>query len=194
MKKIPLEIAAVIQNEAQPNSFVVILKDAQSGRRLPIVIGPYEAQAIALVIENMKPTRPMTHDLFHTTLAELGIKLEEIIISDLKDNIFYAILNCRTAAGDVYDIDSRTSDALALALRAECPIFVYDFVLENAGLDWRDIPSPVEEPTPEFVDSNDLSLLNMGQLQQHLDAALEAEDYEQAAKIRDELRRRETGS
>lgn len=188
MRKIQLSIAALATNESQSNNFVVILKEEEGNRRLPVVIGGFEAQAIAIAIENIKPNRPLTHDLFRNVLLELDVNLEEIIISDLKTGVFYAKLICVKQDGSRLEIDSRTSDAIALAVRFSCPIFAYDFILEEAGI------SLEQEETEAETENENLSLnwesYPVEKLEEILKEALDKEDYEKAAKIRDELNKR----
>ncbi|MDX1685404.1 MAG: bifunctional nuclease family protein, partial [Saprospiraceae bacterium] len=161
-----------------------------------IVIGGFEAQAIAVAMERMAPNRPLTHDLFKNTLDIFDIVLHEVIISDLLDGIFYAKLICMRE-GDVFEIDSRTSDAIAMAVRFGCPIFTYDFILESAGVileeeeessDTKESKSKVKSATAPFGQYND------EELEQMLNDVLAEEDYEKAAKIRDELNMRKGGS
>lgn len=186
MRKIQLSIAALATNESQSNNFVVILKEEEGNRRLPVVIGGFEAQAIAIAIEKIKPNRPLTHDLFKNVLIELNVKLKEVVISDLKTGVFYAKLVCIKADGTQLEIDSRTSDAIALAVRFSCPIYAYDFILQDAGIS-------LEEEEAETTDTN---LANKWEayptekLEEILTEALENEDYEKAAQIRDELNKR----
>ncbi|MEN0003287.1 MAG: bifunctional nuclease family protein [Bacteroidota bacterium] len=192
MERVELNIIALANSESQPNSFVVILKEESGERRLPVVIGGFEAQAIAIAIENIKPNRPLTHDLFKNTLVTLGIDLEEIIISDLKHGIFYATLICRQANGDIVELDSRTSDALALAVRFGCPIYAYEFILSEAGIA---LEGTSEEPiasTQAVQKEPPLTKFSTEDLEKKLEEALGQENYERAAQIRDELNRRES--
>ena len=145
MKKQELNIIALANSESQPNSFVVILKEESGTRRLPVVIGGFEAQAIAIAIENIQPNRPLTHDLFKNTLVSIGVDLKEIVISDLKNNIFYATLIMEQADGTVVELDSRTSDAIALAIRFGCPIFAYEQILDKAGIELDEQTSNLEK-------------------------------------------------
>ena len=132
-KKILLEIVALSHSVTQSNNYAVVLGEVNGNRRLPIVIGGYEAQAIAVSMERMIPNRPLTHDLFKNTLDTFQIKILEIIITDLVEGIFFATLVCERN-GEVYEVDSRTSDALAMAVRFDCPIYTYDKILESAGV------------------------------------------------------------
>lgn len=190
MEKVKLEIVAISHSVTSSHNYAVILGEEGGGRRLPIVIGGFEAQAIAVAVENMTPNRPLTHDLFKNTLDNFNITIEEIIINDLVDGIFYAQLAC-VQDGNTYIIDSRTSDAIAMAVRFDCPIYSYEFIMEAAGVDVEN-----EEPGISKVQikkdqtSNDLSAMSESQLENMLQKVLEEEDYEKAAKIRDEISRR----
>src|SRR5678810_1129721 len=151
MKKIELEIVALSHSITQTHSYAVVLGEVNGLRRLPIVIGGFEAQAIAVALEKMQPSRPLTHDLMKNFMTAFNIELHEIIISDLQEGIFYSKLVC---SSDNYtiDIDSRTSDALALAVRFGCPVYTYENILENAGILMEDESKqkkseiPVQEP------------------------------------------------
>lgn len=186
MRKIELSIAALATNESQSNNFVVILKEEEGNRRLPVVIGGFEAQAIAIAIEKIQPNRPLTHDLFRNVLIELNVSLQEIIISDLKNGVFYAELICIKEDGTTMAIDSRTSDAIALAVRFSCPIFAYDFILEDAGISLEE----EEEAEEKISAKNKWESYPIEKLNEILAEALESEDYEKAAQIRDELNKR----
>lgn len=186
MRKIQLSIAALATNESQSNNFVVILKEEEGNRRLPVVIGGFEAQAIAIAIEKIKPNRPLTHDLFKNVLIELNVKLKEVIISDLKTGVFYAKLVCIKEDGTQLEIDSRTSDAIALAVRFSCPIYAYDFILQDAGISLEE----EEAETTETNLANKWEAYPTEKLEEILTEALENEDYEKAAQIRDELNKR----
>ncbi len=188
MRKVELKIVALANSEAQPNSFVVVLKEDTGNRRLPVVIGAFEAQAIALALEKIPTNRPMTHDLIKNTLSALGISLKEVVISNLRHGIFYATLICQKTDGTTFGLDSRTSDAIALAVRFECPIFANDFIMDEAGVT-IDRPSAAESGTPKR--KKELSSYSDQELGQLLEEALANEDYEHAAKIRDEIQRRE---
>jgi len=191
MRRIELDIVALSHSMTQSHNYAVVLGERRGQRRLPIVIGSFEAQAIAVAMERMVPNRPLTHDLFKSTLDTFGVQLKEVVINNLLDGIFYARLVC-TKNGELYEIDSRTSDAIAMAVRFECPIFTYDFILEAAGvvMDESD-GSQTSAPVAAFVDNDALETYPADMLQRRLQEVLEAEDYETAAKIRDELKRRE---
>ncbi|MCB0588772.1 MAG: bifunctional nuclease family protein [Phaeodactylibacter sp.] len=188
MRKKELKIVALANSEAQPNSFVVVLKEEPGNRRLPVVIGAFEAQSIALALENIPTNRPMTHDLFKNTLIALGIGLREVVISNLRFGIFYATLICQTSDGATFGLDSRTSDAIALAVRFECPIFVKESILDEAGVTIDRFSAPEKAPSDNPKELSSCSDKELGQL---LEDALASEDYERAARIRDEIQRRE---
>src|SRR5579884_217058 len=133
MRKIELEIVALSHSITQTHSYAVVLGEVDGLRRLPIVIGGFEAQAIAVALERMQPSRPLTHDLFANFMATFNIELSEVVIYKLDDGIFFSKLVC-IREGETTEIDSRTSDALALAVRANCKIYTYESILETAGL------------------------------------------------------------
>ena len=199
MRKIGLNIVALSHSVSQSHNYAVVLGEEEGNRRLPIVIGSFEAQAIAVAMENMAPSRPLTHDLFKNALKTFDIHLREVIINNLLDGIFYARLIC-TKGDEVIEIDSRTSDALALAVRFECPIYTYEFVLDAAGIvledsdedfedDYSDDDSEREVVVP--VKGTSLSAYSVEDLTQMLNEVLSEENYERAAEIRDELNKRE---
>jgi bifunctional DNase/RNase len=190
MDKILLNITAIATSEIQTNSFVIILKEEEGNRQLPIVIGAFEAQAIAIAIENIPHNRPLTHDLFRDFMVKMGARLTEIVISDILDGVFYATVYVETADGQSFSIDSRTSDAIAMAVRFQSPIFAVPKVLDEAGIVFD---SMSETPTPKPPPAKKLSNLSKKQLKKMLDKALENEEYEKAAKIRDELKKRTEG-
>lgn len=191
MKKLALEIVALSHSVTQSHNYAVVLGEIEGNRRLPIVIGSFEAQAIAVSMEGMTPNRPLTHDLFKNTLSLFSITLKEIVINNLLDGIFYAKLICEKD-GEVIEIDSRTSDALALAVRFSCPIYTFDFILDSAGIileDTGETPTTPEE-SPKEKQPKSLSKLSLDKLSTMLEEVLAEEDYEKAAEIRDELNRR----
>ncbi len=198
MKRIELDIVALSHSMTQSHNYAVVLGERRGQRRLPIVIGSFEAQAIAVAMERMVPNRPLTHDLFKSALDTFDIKLKEVVINNLLDGIFYARLIC-VKNGEIFEIDSRTSDAIAMAVRFECPIFTYDFILEAAGVILEEqesgsgVSTSVSEPDMQF-DTAALEHYSMDILQKRLSEVLEAEEYESAAKIRDEIKRREQKS
>ncbi len=200
MKKIPLDIVALSHSVTQSHNYAVVLGEKTGSRRLPIVIGGFEAQAIAVAMERMSPNRPLTHDLFKNAMEIFDVELKEVIINNLLDGIFYARLICHKN-GEIVEIDSRTSDALAMAVRFECPIFTYEFILDAAGVileDTEDEDAALQENRPTKRGSrskaaakgNALSSYSLEDLNKLLEEVLGNEDYERAAEIRDELNKR----
>ena len=190
MKKIELEIVALSHSITQTHSYAVVLGEVNGLRRLPIVIGGFEAQAIAVALERMQPSRPLTHDLMKNFMMAFNIDLHEIIINDLQEGIFYSKLIC-SSEKDTVEIDSRTSDAVALAVRFGCPIYTYDNILESAGILMEEDDKKkkvVVSHTDEG--SDDLKKLTIPELESLLSEVLEHEDYIKAASIRDEINRR----
>ena len=193
MKKIELEIVALSHSITQTHSYAVVLGEVNGMRRLPIVIGGFEAQAIAVALERMHPSRPLTHDLMKNFMMAFNVELHEIVINDLQEGIFYSKLLCSTDH-DTVEIDSRTSDALALAVRFGCPIYTYEHILESAGILMEDEEKKKEEvpvtSTNESGEKEDLKSLSIEELQTLLNEVLEQEDYIRAIAIRDELSNR----
>jgi bifunctional DNase/RNase len=190
MEKIKLDIVAISHSVTSSHNYAVILGEENGKRRLPIVIGGFEAQAIAVAVEKMSPNRPLTHDLFKNTLSNFDIAIEEIVINDLVDGIFYAQLTC-VQNGNTFIIDSRTSDAIAMAVRFNCPIYTYEFIMEAAGVDVENEEgSAFSSSETEKKKPDDISKFSNAQLESMLEKVLEKEDYEKAAEIRDELNRR----
>jgi len=192
MKKIELEIVLLSHRGAQSHNYAVVLEEKTGSRRLPIVIGSFEAQAIAVALERMSPNRPLTHDLFKNALDTFKINLTEVVINNLLDGIFYSRLVCEKD-GEIMEIDSRTSDALALAARFRCPIYTYDFILDTAGIVFEDTGTEQEVQeagTASTSTANPLASHSLEALMRMLDEVLEEENYERAAQIRDEIERR----
>jgi len=191
MKKIELEIVALSHSITQTHSYAVVLGEINGLRRLPIVIGGFEAQAIAVALERMNPSRPLTHDLMKNFMMAFNVELHEVVINDLQEGIFYSKLVC-SSANDTVEIDSRTSDALALAVRFGCPIYTFDNILEQAGILMEDdgktkSTNPV---TTETGGSDDLKSLSLEELESLLSEVLDHEDYIRAIAIRDEIKTR----
>jgi uncharacterized protein len=200
MKKIELEIVALSSSVTQTHSYAVVLGEINGLRRLPIVIGAFEAQAIVVALERIKPSRPLTHDLFYNFMLSFNIELQEVLIYKLEEGIFFAQLVCSNGK-EIIEIDSRTSDALALAVRIGCPIFTYENILEAAGL-FMDQPNAgaaasgtegEEEELQEAEPSqhSDLKEMSLEELNELLHQVLESEDYIKAIAIRDEIKHRE---
>lgn len=201
MKKIELEIVALSHSVTQTHSYAVVLGEVNGLRRLPIVIGGFEAQAIAVALERMQPSRPLTHDLFANFMTTFNIELIEVIIYKLEEGIFFSRLVCKNEE-EIIEIDSRTSDALALAVRANCHIYTYENILETAGLyldQSEAAPGESTEAEPEKKTTvkttstggnSDLKDLNLEELNTLLQQVLEQEDYVRAITIRDEINSR----
>lgn len=193
MKKIELEIVALSHSITQTHSYAVVLGEVNGLRRLPIVIGGFEAQAIAVALERMQPSRPLTHDLMKNFMNAFNVELMEIVINDLQEGIFYSKLVC-VSEHDTVEIDSRTSDALALAVRFGCPIYTYDHILESAGILMEDNNKkkssdiPVDEVSE--TSREELSKMSIEELNTLLNDVLEQEDYIRAIAIRDEINKR----
>ena len=198
MKKIELEIVALSHSITQTHSYAVVLGEVNGLRRLPIVIGGFEAQAIAVALEKMQPSRPLTHDLMKNFMTAFTIDLHEIIICDLQEGIFYSKLVC-SSENDTVEIDSRTSDAIALAVRFGCPIYTYENIIESAGILMEDNATTgkkkkvrqevmVEENGP--TGNEDLKTMTMEDLNNLLNEVLDKEDYIRAVAIRDEINSR----
>lgn len=197
MKKIKLDIVGLSYSQTQSGAYALVLGEVSGRRRLPIIIGGFEAQAIAIEIEKMTPSRPLTHDLFKSFAQVYHVTLQEVIIYNLVDGIFYAKLLCSDGKKSV-EIDARTSDAIALAVRFECPIYTYEFILATAGIviEGNDFVflENIEAPAEEKISpsSSNYTSLSDEELRIKLQEALTDEAYEKAARIRDELSRRKS--
>lgn len=199
MKKIELEIVALSHSITQTHSYAVVLGEVNGLRRLPIVIGGFEAQAIAVALERMQPSRPLTHDLFANFMSTFAIDLLEVVIYKLEEGIFFAKLICQNGA-EAIEIDSRTSDALALAVRASCRIYTYENILETAGLylDQTEGQSeslenkPMSASTVTSEHDADLKSMSLDELNTLLQQVLDQEDYVRAINIRDEINSRKS--
>ncbi|MBU6159211.1 MAG: bifunctional nuclease family protein [Bacteroidetes bacterium] len=196
MKKVELQVYAISHSITQTQSYAVVLEEVNGIRKIPIVIGAFEAQAIAVALERMKPPRPLTHDLMKNVMLAFSIDLHEVIIYDLQEAVFYSKMICSNEH-DTLEIDSRTSDALALAVRFGCPIYTYESIMDAAGVIMEaDGEKPIQEKienTPATdVGQSDLHSLSTEELQTLLEEVLEQEDYIKAIAIRDEIERRKT--
>jgi bifunctional DNase/RNase len=199
MKKIKLDIVGLSYSQTQSGAYALVLGEKNGRRRLPIIIGSFEAQAIAIEIEKMTPSRPLTHDLFKSFADAYHINVQEIIIYNLVDGIFYSKLVCNDGK-KLIEIDARTSDAIAVAVRFDCPIYTYEFILSTAGIviegnDFvylENINEPAEEKTVTAASATPtgFTALSIEELKTRLQEALRDEAYEKAAKIRDELNKR----
>ena len=200
MDKIKLEILGLSSSQSQSGSFALVLGETEGNRRLPIIIGMFEAQAIAIEIEKIIPNRPMTHDLFKSFAHSFNYQVDEIIISDLKEGVFFAKIVCSND-GKSIEVDARPSDAIAIGLRFDAPIYTYETILAEAGIvltdenedDIAEIKSELKSSSSKKTVSEqveDLKNHSVDKLNELLNNAIEKEDYERAAKIRDELSRR----
>ena len=205
MNKIRLEILGLSSSQSQSGSFALVLGEVDGNRRLPIIIGMFEAQAIAIEIEKIIPNRPMTHDLFKSFGSAFNFQVEEIVISDLKEGVFFAKVIC-TDGIKRSEVDARPSDAIAIGLRFDAPIFTYESILAEAGIvltDQEEEDDKEKEPEKESKaepkvkvkketpkKNDDYKSYTVEKLNELLKTAIEKEDYEKAAKIRDELGKR----
>lgn len=200
MKKIQLEILGLSSSQSQTGSFALVLGEKDGNRRLPIIIGMFEAQSIAIQIEKISPNRPLTHDLFKSFAQHLDVSILEILISDLKEGVFYSKIVC-TDGQRQFDLDARPSDAIAIGLRFGVPIYTVESVLSEAGIILSDLEEEDDETDEvetttksssayQAESKSNLRDISVDELNKMLNDALEKEDYERAAKIRDELNKR----
>lgn len=193
MVKIKLDIVGLSYSQTQSGAYALVLGESGGKRSLPIIIGGYEAQAIAIELEKMTPTRPLTHDLFKTFAQSFQIGVEEVIIYNLVEGVFFAKIVC-SKDGKFSEIDARTSDAIALAVRFKCPIFTYENILASAGIlldENNELTADAPEQENTIVEQKSgMATMNLDQLEEHLTQAIENEDYELASKIRDEINKR----
>ena len=202
MNKIRLQILGLSSSQSQSDSFALILEEEEGNRRLPIIIGRFEAQAIAIEIEKVTSTRPMTHDLFKSVATQFQFKLNEVIISDLREGIFYAeMIYVDEREGKKVIVDARPSDAIAIGLRFDAPVFTTDTIMREAGITTTNTSDESEaleqeegakEPKKKKVKKKAPSLeaMSVTELEAEMEKAVADEDYERAAKIRDEMNKR----
>ena len=194
MNKVNLEILGLTYSESSTGAYVLIMGDKNSQRRLPIVIGSAEAESIAVGIEKHKNGRPHTHDLFIRFAREFGLEIMEVVINRFRDGVYYAMLVCKQG-DDLTMVDARPSDAIAIAVRVGCEIYAYESVMEEAGILMDDMDEPKENEFENAsinkgVTSTSMELLNMEAFEDLLQEAIDNEDYQKAAQIRDEINRR----
>jgi bifunctional DNase/RNase len=192
MNKIKLEIAGLSYSQTQSGAYALVLVETGGKRQLPIIIGSFEAQAIAIELEKMTPTRPLTHDLFKSFAQSFSIQVKEVVIYNLNEGIFYAKLICERE-GLITEIDARTSDAIAIGIRFNAIIYTFESILSNAGvlLDENEFEVPkLEEEEKDELETNSFLNLSIEELTAQLNEALENEAYEIASKIRDEINKR----
>jgi uncharacterized protein len=197
MEKIQLEIIGMSYSQSQSGAYALILGEMNGKRRLPIIIGGFEAQSIAIELEKIKTPRPLTHDLFKSLATSFNININEVIINKFSEGVFYAVLVCTDGNIDM-EIDSRTSDAIAIALRFHCPIFTFESIMTSAGIMIdeemeKNQPSQKSPVIPsQSMEEEDVSFSqsSLAELREMLQSAVENEEYEKASKIRDELNKR----
>jgi hypothetical protein len=197
MKRVKLKVLGISYSQTQSGAYALILVEEDGERRVPIIIGGFEAQAIVIKLENLDPPRPLTHDLFRSFAAEYNIKVIEVMIYKLEEGVFYSRLLCNNGEKEI-SIDSRTSDAVALALRFGCPIYITEEILEKAGI----TITPAEADTSADTDTDNLFETGNSRFENYsdeelfkmIDEAVRTEDYERAASIRDELDKRKKKS
>lgn len=191
MNRIRLEIIGMSYSQSQSGAYALILGEVGGKRRLPIIIGGFEAQAIAIELEKMKPSRPLTHDLFKNFADTYSVRIREVIIDKFREGIFFAKLICVQDNIET-ELDARTSDAVALAIRFHCPIFTQEKILTDAGILMDDAnPSFGAKPLKEEVtESNEFENSTLNELNIMLKKAVDSEDYELASIIRDEIQKR----
>ncbi len=194
MQLIQLDIVGLSYSQTQTGAYALVLGELTGNRRLPIIIGSFEAKAIAVALESeIKPERPITHDLFTTFCKGYDIRVQKVVISSIKDGIFSSIIYCVDNNGKEIELDARTSDAVAIAVRFNAPIFTYLAIMEDAGiiLD-KDITPSVETKKVGFPEiESEFASLSLNELEEALDKAVSEEDYERASKIRDEINKRQ---
>jgi len=198
MGKVKLTVLGISYSQTQSGAYALVLSEVEGNRRIPIIIGGYEAQAIAIQLEGLTPPRPLTHDLFMNFAKAYHIEILDVNIYKLEEGVFFSKLHCTNGDKEIY-VDSRTSDAVALALRFDCPIYTTEEIIEKAGLTLEieniDEDAAKDEegdkgnaPTDSFIEQ--LKKLSVSELKTMLDEAVQNEDYEKASKIRDELKKR----
>jgi bifunctional DNase/RNase len=207
--KLELKILGISSGHTNA-SYTLILEEVEGNRKLPVVIGAFEAQAIAIQIEQIEPPRPMTHDLFKAFADSFAISVDEVLVHKLQEGVFYANIRCQDQNGETVELDARTSDAIAVGVRFDCPIYTYQSIMEEAGIYLSESgaeefqqtgstppeatqPAAASAPSSEQqpMKEEDLSELSSSDLNSRLEKAIEAEDYIMAAKIRDEINRRQ---
>ncbi len=195
MNKVNLEIIGLTYSESSTGAYVLVLGDKNSRRRLPIVIGSAEAESIAVGIEKHKNGRPHTHDLFLRFAHEFGVQIMEVVINRFRDGVYYAMLVCKQG-DDLTMVDARPSDAIAIAVRVGCEIYAYESVMEEAGIIMDDMDEPTEDGAEDdniinkVEDEPHLEMLTLNELEDLLQMAIDDEDYQKAAQIRDEIKSR----
>lgn len=193
MKRVKLKVLGISYSQTQSGAYALVLIEENGERRIPIIIGGFEAQSIVIKLENLDPPRPLTHDLFKSFSDVFNISIIEVFIFKLEDGVFYSKLLCSNGENE-YTIDSRTSDAVALSLRFKCPIYITEEILEQAGITVAPAgPAPQnvsDEDTIYEPDASKFGTYTDDELYKMIDEAVKTEDYEKAASIRDEIEKR----
>lgn len=195
MDKIELKIIGLSYSQTQSGAYALVLSEKKGVRRLPIIIGGFEAQSIAIELENMKPSRPLTHDLFKSFAESFQVSIKEVVIYNLIEGVFYSKLVC-DKNGEEVEIDARTSDAIAIGIRCECPVYTFEHILSSAGIQLEEEMDETAEIQSEDAveevekESNELSAMSVEDLNALMQEAIDHEDYERASEIRDELNKR----
>ncbi len=185
-EKVKLEIVGLSYSQTQSGAYALVLSETGGKRRLPIIIGGFEAQAIAIELEKMTPTRPLTHDLFKSFATSFDVKIKEVIIYNLVEGIFYSKIVCEKD-GQTVEIDARTSDAIAIGVRFNCPVYTFENILSSAGilLDEAAIENELNGIEEEEEENQSVETESVEELEKQLEIAIENEDYELASKLRD---------
>ena len=193
MDKIKLEIVGLSYSQTQSGAYALVLSEVDGNRRLPIIIGGFEAQAIAIELEKMTPTRPLTHDLFKNFASKFNVDVKEVVIYKLEEGIFYSRLICESN-GKTVEIDARTSDAIAIGVRFDCPVYTSESILSSAGIlldqDTLEEDELLTDAIEEEAEAETLELTSIEDLEKQLKQAIDNENYELASAIRDEIKKR----
>lgn len=196
MSKVKLNVLGISYSQTQSGAYALVLSEEEGKRRIPIIIGGFEAQAIAIQLEGLTPPRPLTHDLFLNFSKSFGVELIDVQIYKLEEGVFFSKLHCDNGKKEVY-IDARTSDSIALALRFGCPIYTTEDILEKAGIvldieegDIGSMSVKEEEDPSKETEKEALKHLSAEELNSLLEEAIMKEDYEKASRIRDEIKKR----
>ncbi len=188
MEKIEIKIVGLSYSQTQSGAYALVLAEKNGKRRLPIIIGGFEAQSIAIELENMKPSRPLTHDLFKSFADAFKIKIKEIVIYNLIEGVFYSKIVCEQN-GNKIEIDARTSDAIAIGIRAKCPVYTFENILSSAGIQLEN--EGIETTDEELIENVDeKEELTIEELEKQLQDAIDNEEYEKASELRDEIKKR----
>ncbi len=191
MEKIELKIVGLSYSQTQSGAYALVLAEKEGKRRLPIIIGGFEAQSIAIELEDMKPSRPLTHDLFKTFTDTFKVKIIEVVIFNLMEGVFYSKIICKNEEGLTYEIDARTSDAIAIGLRSKCPVYTFEHILDSAGIQLDEDENETKE-SDDFIENKttETEAISIEDLEEKLQEAIENEDYEKASTLRDEITKR----